>query len=70
MGVPVQVLGVVRQPGSILRGDEDGLTVVPLGAFSGPPRVVERIHSGERKLMGFIRRADLKVGELHGRFLE
>lgn len=70
VGEPVQVLGLVVQPGSLLHGDENGLLVVPPEAFSGLPQAVERIRSREHKLMDFTRRADFKVSDLRGRFLK
>lgn len=70
VGVPVQVLGVVVQPGSLLHGDENGLVVVPPETFPGLPQAVQRIRSRERKLIDFVRSADFKVSDLQGRFLE
>jgi hypothetical protein len=66
----VQVLGAMRQPGPMLYGDENSVRVVLSGVFSGLPQAVERIRSQERKMMDLSRRAEFKVGELHGRFLE
>jgi 4-hydroxy-4-methyl-2-oxoglutarate aldolase len=70
VGVAVQILGVVIQPGSLLHGDRNGLITVPPEAFSGLPQAVEAIRSRERKLMDFVRGAGFKVSDLKGRFLE
>jgi len=70
VGIPIQVLGLIIQPGALLHGDENGLIVVPPEVFSGLRRAVERIRSRERKLIKFVRTSNFSVNSLRGRFLE
>lgn len=55
VGVPVQVCGLVIQPGDLLHGDENGVVNVPAGYEDAIPRHVDNIRSRERKLLEFVR---------------
>jgi 4-hydroxy-4-methyl-2-oxoglutarate aldolase len=55
VNVPVQVMGVVVQPGDILHGDENGLIQVPQDTLAGLPEAVDTIRTRERELMDYVR---------------
>jgi len=69
-GVPVQVAGLVVQPGDLLHGDENGLLLVPRGIETSLPAKVEEVRSRERKLMDYIRGPEFNLKGLRGKIVE
>lgn len=70
VGVPVQVMGVVIKTGDILHGDENGLLSVPEQGRERILAMVERIRSGERELLDFVRGPGFNLEKLRGRIVE
>ena len=70
VGCPVQILGTVIQPGDLLHGDENGLTVVPKEKRELIPEMVDRIRDKEGKLLEYVRGANFELSGLKGRVLE
>jgi 4-hydroxy-4-methyl-2-oxoglutarate aldolase len=68
--VPVQILGLVVQPGDLLHGDENGLVSVPNVDQDELKAAVDAIRKRERELMEFIRSPEFTVEKLRGRFFE
>ncbi|MBM3739895.1 MAG: RraA family protein [Acidobacteria bacterium] len=64
VGVPVQIDGVVVQPGDILHGDENGLLLIPAGLEDSLPGKVEEVRVRERKLMDYVRGEDFLLPKL------
>jgi 4-hydroxy-4-methyl-2-oxoglutarate aldolase len=70
VGVPVQILGMVVHPGSLLHGDENGLALVPEQSRDRIPEMVERIRKREGELMAYVRSAEFTLDGLHNRIVE
>ena len=70
VGVPIQICGLVVQPGDVLHGDENGLLLIPDQARAGLAEAVEKVRSGEGKLMGWVRGADFSLDKLNWERLE
>lgn len=64
VGVPVQVHGVVIEPGDLLHGDENGLALVPRQKRDELPAKVDDIRSREGKLLEFVRSKDFTLAGL------
>ncbi len=60
-GIPIQCGGVVVNPGDIVVGDADGVTVVPASDMSKVLSAVESLAAQERKWMGRIRSGESTV---------
>jgi regulator of RNase E activity RraA len=69
-GVPVQVRGLVVQPGDILHGDENGVLLIPRKGLEKLPENVESIRSRERELLDFVRGPEFTLAALEGRIVE
>lgn len=54
-GVPIQCGGVVVQPGDVVVGDADGVTVVPAAQAGAVPAAVERIAATEQSWLSRVR---------------
>jgi regulator of RNase E activity RraA len=71
VGVPIQIDGVVVQPGDILHGDENGLLLVPpTGLEESLPTKVDAVRVRERKLMDYVRGDEFLLRNLRGRMVE
>lgn len=70
VGVPVQIMGLVVQPGDLLHGDENGLALVPKEKREVIPEMVDRIRSREGKLLDYVRGADFTLDGLRSHILE
>lgn len=70
VGVPVQIEGLVVQPGDILHGDENGLITVPDCDLAELEKAVNDVRNRERKLMDFIKSDACTLASLTERFLE
>jgi 4-hydroxy-4-methyl-2-oxoglutarate aldolase len=68
--VPVQMLGVVVQPGDLLHGDENGVIQIPGESLNGLKEAIQNVRSRERQLMDFVRGPGFTVRQLRGRFRE
>jgi len=68
--VPVQILGLVVQPGDLLHGDENGLVSVPEVDQDELKAAVDAIRKREGELMEFIRSPEFTVEKLRARFFE
>src|SRR5882724_2688442 len=68
--VPVQILGLVVQPGDLLHGDANGLVLVPEVDRDQLKAAVDAIRKREGELMEFIRSPEFTVEKLRGRFFE
>lgn len=64
VGVPVQILGMVVEPGDLLHGDENGLAVVPREKRESIPSKVDEIRSREGKLLEFVRSNEFSLSGL------
>jgi 4-hydroxy-4-methyl-2-oxoglutarate aldolase len=69
VGVPVQVFGLVLQPGDLLHGDENGLVLVPKCRPEELEQAVNEVRSSEGRVLDFVRSAEFSVEKLRGRFL-
>ena len=54
----------------VLHGDENGLLLIPDQARAGLAEAVEKVRSGEGKLMGWVRGADFSLDKLNWERLE
>ena len=70
VGVPIQVQGLVINPGDLLHGDENGLLKIPRAALDNLLEAVEVVRTKERKLMDSVRAPGFSVDQLKGRFIE
>ena len=70
VGVPVQVEGLVIQPGDILHGDENGLLLVPPGLDALLPAKVDEVRSREAELMQYVRGSEFTLDGLRKRIVE
>lgn len=70
VGVPVQVCGLVVQPGDLLHGDENGLALVPTAKRDLIPEMVDKIRSREGKLLDYVRSAEFTLDGLRSHILE
>lgn len=70
VNVPVQIEGMVVQPGDILHGDENGLISIPDCELADLEAAVESVRTREKKLMDYVRGEDFTLEGLRGRFLE
>ena len=60
-GVPIQCGGVVVNPGDIVVGDADGVTVVPIAQADAAIAAVDKLVAREREWMGRIRSGETTV---------
>ncbi len=70
VGLPVQIMGVVVQPGDVLHGDENGVLVIPAAARQTLPQMVNDVRERERELMSFVRGPEFTLDGLRGRIVE
>jgi len=70
VGVPVQIEGMVIQPGDILHGDENGLLHVPKEGMDRIPAMVEKVRTREKALMDYVRGAEFTLEGLRGKMVE
>jgi len=70
VGGPVQILGMVAQPGDLLHGDENGLTLVPAEKRDQLPEMVEQVRGREGKLLRYVRSPEFTLAGLRGHILE
>jgi regulator of RNase E activity RraA len=70
VGVPVQVRGLVVQPGDILHGDENGVLLIPRQGIESIPEKVDLIRTRERELLNFVRGPEFSLDKLKGRIVE
>jgi 4-hydroxy-4-methyl-2-oxoglutarate aldolase len=70
VGVPVQILGLVIQPGDLLHGDENGLALVPKEKRDAIPEMVDRIRGREGKLLDYVRGPGFTLDGLRSHILE
>ncbi|HVT95352.1 MAG TPA: RraA family protein [Bryobacteraceae bacterium] len=70
VGVPVQVMGLVVQPGDLLHGDENGLALVPRERRGELPEMVKRIRDREGELLEFVRGKDFDLKGVEQRIVE
>ncbi|MCS7025361.1 MAG: RraA family protein [Bryobacteraceae bacterium] len=70
VGLPVQIGAVVIQPGDLLHGDENGLTVVPVEKRDHLPAMVERVRNREGALLDYVRSDEFNLEGLRKHVLE
>jgi len=70
VGVPVQIMGLVVQPGDLLHGDENGLALVPKEKRDAIPEMVDRIRGREGKLLDYVRGEKFTLDGLRSHILE
>jgi len=70
VGFPVQVCGTVIRPGDVLRGDENGVLVVPSGIEKTLPPAVDEVRRREGKLMDWVRSGAFSLDQFHNRRAE
>jgi 4-hydroxy-4-methyl-2-oxoglutarate aldolase len=70
VGIPVQILGLVIQPGDLLHGDENGLALVPKEKRDTIPQMVDRIRGREGKLLDYVRSPGFTLDGLRSHILE
>ena len=70
VGVPVQVAGMVIQPGDILHGDENGLIQVPKSDAHRIAEMVDKVRSREKALMDYVKGPDFTLAGLRGKMVE
>ena len=70
VGVPVQVMGLVVQPGDLLHGDENGLALVPRERREELPEMVKRIRDREGELLEFVRGKNFDLSGVEKRIVE
>jgi len=68
-GEPVQIEGMVVQPGDVLHGDENGLMVVPNCDWEALKKAVDKVRSTERALLEYVRGDTFTMDGLRQRFL-
>lgn len=61
VGVPVQIRGMVVNPGDILHGDENGLISVPDVDVALLREAVETVRRKEKTVMDFVRSPDFSL---------
>ena len=70
VGTPIQVCGLVIQPGAILHGDENGLVLVPAGVEQTLPAMIDAVRAREGKLLEYVRSGEFELARLHGKMVE
>ena len=65
--VPVVIDGVVVQPGDLLHGDVNGLTLVPLAIASQVAEAAAEVRESEAELMAYINSPDFSVDGFYTR---
>jgi 4-hydroxy-4-methyl-2-oxoglutarate aldolase len=70
VGVPVQIEGLVIQPGDILHGDENGVLSIPPGIEATLPAMVDEVRAREGSLLDYVRSDDFTVEGLRSRMVE
>ena len=70
VGGPVQIAGMVVQPGSLLHGDENGLALVPEQSRDQIPAMVDRVRKRESELMAYVRGPEFTIDGLRARIVE
>ncbi len=70
VNVPVQIDGLVVQPGDVLHGDENGLLSIPRCDLSAIQGAVDSVRAREKKLMDYVRGKDFTIEGLGQKFLE
>jgi 4-hydroxy-4-methyl-2-oxoglutarate aldolase len=61
VGVPVQVHGMVVNPGDVIHGDENGVITVPPVSVEKIRAAVDLVREKERKVLDFVRGADFNL---------
>jgi regulator of RNase E activity RraA len=64
VGDPVQILGLVVQPGDILHGDENGALLIPREKIELVPGKVDLIRRRENDLLNYVRGAEFNLDDL------
>lgn len=67
--VPVHVHGMTVRPGDLLHGDENGLVSIPEACAQKLPEAVQKVLTGEQKLLDFVRQPGFTSSMLRNRFL-
>jgi len=67
VGVPVTIDGVRIEPGDLLHGDANGVTVIPREIADQVAKAAAEVRAEEADLMTYIRSADFKVEEYYKR---
>ncbi len=70
VGIPIQIEGLVIQPGDLLHGDENGLLLIPEDVETTLPSKVEQVRSRESTLLDYVRSPEFTVEGLRRRVLE
>jgi regulator of RNase E activity RraA len=70
VGGPVQIEGMVVQPGDILHGDENGLLLIPPGLEKTLPAMVDDVRTREAELMEYVRGDAFTLDGLRDRIVE
>ncbi len=70
VSVPVQIGGLVVQPGDVLHGDENGLISIPGCSAADLNQAVDEVRRRERQLLDFVRSGECTIESLKTRFLE
>jgi len=70
VGGPVQVCGLVIQPGDLLHGDENGLALVPRDGRERIKEMVDKVRTREGKLLDFVRSEAFTLEGLRNHILE
>jgi regulator of RNase E activity RraA len=60
-GVPVQIRGMVVNPGDIIHGDENGVITVPPVELALLQEAVETVRRKEKTVMDFVRSAEFNL---------
>lgn len=70
VGVPVQIMGLVLEPGDLLHGDENGLALVPKEKRELIAEMVDKIRTREGKLLDYVRSDAFTLDGLRSHILE
>ena len=64
-GIPVQICGMVVNPGDILHGDENGVITVPPVEIEALKEAVDTVRRKEKKVMDFVRGPEFSLQGFH-----
>jgi regulator of RNase E activity RraA len=63
MDIPIEIDGMVVEPGDLIHGDENGLLNVPINAVRDLPAQIEQVRATEKAAMDLARNSDTSIDE-------